>query len=310
VEDSLNPNFKPNLAATLTEGKPLIYPGYDSPKIDGIRATVFEGVAYSRSLKPIPNEHFQRWVRNGASYLQGMDGEITIGGATHPNCMQNSMKIMKKDGEPDFVFNVFDWVPEHKLDAYQFEDRMEFVHTNCVGRNPQLVVVPQHATFGEGWTQGLETQFLEQGYEGLMHRSAEGLYKFGRSTVKEGGLVKVKRFSDAEAIIVGYEEEMHNANDKAVNELGQLRPSSHAVGLKGKGTLGSFLVRNFENDPCGEVGPVFKVGTGYTADQRRAFWIDREDYIGELLTYKFFDHGIVEAPRHPVFKAIRHHEDT
>lgn len=304
----MNPKFKPNLAAKRDKGLPLIYPGYDSPKIDGIRATVFNGVAYSRSLKPIPNLGFQFWVKANASKLQGMDGEITIGGANHPNCMQRSMKIMKADADVDFRFNVFDWVPEHNLDAYQFEARTEFVHTNMRDLE-QAVIVPQYYVCDPDLTPRHEATFLEQGYEGLMHRSAEGLYKFGRSTEKEGGLVKVKNFIDDEAIIVGYYEEMHNANDKVLNELGKLRPTSHQAGLKGKGTLGGFIVRRWST-ATGPYGATFKVGTGYSADQRAEYWAEREELVGSLIVFKHFDHGVVDAPRHPVFKSFRDVLDT
>ena len=38
-------------------------------------------------------------------------------------------------------------------------------------------------------------------------------YKQGRSTVREGYLLKVKTFLDDEATVVRFEERMHNGNE-------------------------------------------------------------------------------------------------
>jgi DNA ligase-1 len=39
-----------------------------------------------------------------------------------------------------------------------------------------------------------------------------GTYKFGRSTVRDNILLKVKRFLDDEAVVIDIEEKMHNEN--------------------------------------------------------------------------------------------------
>ena len=46
-----------------------------------------------------------------------------------------------------------------------------------------------------------EEEVLSQGYEGLIIRDAFSPYKFGRSTVSEQSLLRLKRFKDAEANI-------------------------------------------------------------------------------------------------------------
>src|SRR5690606_5448014 len=58
-----------------------------------------------------------------------------------------------------------------------------------------------------------ETHCLKMGYEGLILRNPDAPYKFGRSTLKEGSLLKLKRYEDAEAIVVSLEEAMHNDNE-------------------------------------------------------------------------------------------------
>jgi DNA ligase-1 len=122
-------------------------------------------------------------------------------------------------------------------------------------------------------------------------------YKCGRSTLREGWLLKLKRFIDEEAEVVGFEEEMQNNNEKTRDAFGLSERSSHQDNKTGKERLGSFVVKN----PRGE----FKVGTGFTASQRQSFWERRDSLIGKVVTVKFFPIGIKDLPRHPVFKGFR-----
>lgn len=298
--------FKPNLAGKVTRPDLLRFPQYVSPKLDGIRATVWDGVALSRSLKSIPNKHVQDWARSNQDMLNGLDGELIVGANNDPNAMQKAMAVMRKDGCPDFTFNVFDAVEidGHAGDIAPFSERhgwlMDLLQPGCNLSRTKLV--RQYAVYDITAFDRHEELFLSQGYEGMMTRSLDGRYKFGRSTEKEGGLLKVKRSEDAEAIVIGYQEEMFNANEAKANELGRTERSTQQAGLIGKGTLGALLVRS-------AVGVVFSIGTGFTAGQRASFWLQREDLIGRLVTYKFFNHGIVAAPRHPVFKSFRHEDD-
>lgn len=300
---SIPTGFKPMLAATLTKPELITFPVLASPKIDGIRCVPFEGVAYSRSLKPIPNIHVQAFANVFHAHLDGMDGELTVGNPTDANCMQNSMAVMRKSGEPEFTFHVFDvYDPTAPFDLRYGEafDRVAGMYFN----HPEVNIraVPQHRCYSHEELDKWEAKYLEDGYEGLMIRSQHGLYKCGRSTEREGGLVKVKRFTDAEAVIVGFEEEQHNANEATRSATGATERSTSKAGLVGKGTLGALVVQR------GDVR--FNIGTGFSAIQRKEFWEARDSLMGRIVTFKFFDHGTVDAPRHPVYKSFRHVEDT
>ncbi|MFL9902162.1 ATP-dependent DNA ligase [Paraburkholderia fungorum] len=293
---SIPTGFKPNLAATLTKPELIKFPVYCSPKIDGIRCVVFDGVAYSRSLKPIPNTFVQDWFHSYRMDVNLLDGELVVGSATDPNCMQNSMAVMRKGGEPDFTFNAFDLVGHG-----DFEWRYRTVAC-AAGGTGRLRVVPQNTAHGPNELDHLEAAYLQQGYEGMMIRRPDSLYKFGRSTEREGGLVKVKRFTDAEAEVIGFEEEMKNENTSKTNALGNTERSSVASGLVGKDTLGALRCRSAE-------GIEFNIGTGFTADLRRTLWDNRESLTGQFVKYKHFQHGVKDAPRHPVFLGFRHKDD-
>ncbi|RQT68098.1 ATP-dependent DNA ligase [Burkholderia cepacia] len=313
--------FKPNLAAPLTKPELIKFPVWASPKIDGIRCVFFGGVAYSRSLKPIPNPCVQEFAREYADILDGLDGELVVGKPTDPNCMQNSMAVMSKSAEPDFTFHVFDWfpvevIPQNWKPAYwQRSDVVEMRLMHCathLRRVERVRAVPQHLCVCANDLDILEARFLADGYEGMMIRAHDGTYKCGRSTEREGGLVKVKRFVDGEAVIVGFEEEMHNANEATRNATGRTERSTSKAGLQGKGTLGALICASLERPHTNatvENRYTFNIGTGFTAAQRRDFWNNRDRLLRNIVKFKHFDHGTVDAPRHPVFIGFRHLED-
>ena len=53
------------------------YPVLCSDKLDGIRCIILNGVAYSRSLKPIRNKYVQDLF--GREEFNGLDGELVVG---------------------------------------------------------------------------------------------------------------------------------------------------------------------------------------------------------------------------------------
>jgi len=142
-----------------------------------------------------------------------------------------------------------------------------------------------------------EAAKVEEGYEGIILRSPDAPYKFGRSTVKEQFLLKVKRFIDQDAEIIGVVEEMFNGNEAQTNELGRTKRSTSAAGLSGKGSMGALHVRDLVT------GIDFHIGTGFTAADRASMWATPP--IGELCKYKHFPVGQKDKPRHPVFIGLR-----
>ena len=94
--------FKPMLAASCDDIDQLRYPLLATQKIDGIRCLIIDGVAMSRSLKPIPNRYIQSII--GKREYNGLDGELVVGSSFQ----QATSGIMSSDGEPDFTYHVFD----------------------------------------------------------------------------------------------------------------------------------------------------------------------------------------------------------
>ncbi|WP_454735427.1 ATP-dependent DNA ligase [Cupriavidus necator] len=289
--------FKPMLAGEADVAK-LAYPVYASPKLDGIRFVVKDNKLLTRSLKEVPNRHtFNRY--SGDALLEGLDGEMILGLPVADDCYrQTNSAVMSRDGEPDIDMYVFDL---HDTDLNYF-DRYELLQKMLPDVRkvaPRIQLLEQKLIKNAGDLLEYEAALLDAGHEGVIVRGLGSPYKFGRSTAKEGYLLKLKQFKDGEAVIVGFEELMHNANEAKKNELGQTERSTHAENLVPGDTLGALIVRDLESQVQ------FKIGTGYTADMRKMLWTRRNELGDQLVKYKFFPVGVKDAPRHPVFVGLR-----
>lgn len=285
------------LGKAVEDYKLLRWPMYGSPKLDGIRAIWFNGVLYSRTLKPIPNKELQAKMRQfciaSDHHWNGLDGELIYGSPTDPLVFNKTTRaVMKRDGPAEgIVFYVFDRVHP----TMPFSDRLNRIN---ILHNPLIQFLEHRPIASYKQMLEVETEFVECGYEGLILRNPFGKYKMGRSTTSEQGLVKVKRFEDAEAEVVGFEERMHNANSAKLDERGYTKRSSHKENQIATNSLGSLVVRN-------SAGVEFQIGTGFTDAERAALWHNRSAYLGKMVKYKFLPVGVLEAPRHPVFLGWR-----
>lgn len=291
--------MKPMLAVEAP--KDIKFPVYASAKLDGIRAVVKDDMAMSRTMKPIPNGAVQDYL--GQTLFNGLDGELTVGPANDKNVMQATTSgVMSRDGEPDFTYWVFDFWTDGQMPYGERLRVMERAFKDgALGQYPRIRLLKQTLIQNEQELHAYETLTLSQGFEGIMVRDPKGIYKFGRSTAREGYLLKVKRFADGEAVVIGVEELMHNANEATTDELGYTRRSSHQDGKVPMGTLGALKVRDVTT------GIEFNIGTGYTAAQRAELWGMQAagTLMGKIAKYKHFEVGVKEAPRFPVFQGFR-----
>lgn len=290
--------MKPLLAVNLEDPSTLNYPVIASPKLDGIRVLIINGVAVSRNLKPIRNKYIQSILGNPV--LNGLDGEILVGDFDDTELFRNtSSGVMSEEGEPDFVFYVFD-----KFDhPGGFTERLAVAGEISHSFGSHHVVFLEHTPImNEEQLREFEEVSLQDGHEGVMIRRHDGVYKHGRSTLKEAILLKLKRFKTEEFEIVGFQERMHNANEATTNELGQTERSTHKENLVPMGDLGSLIVKNLN-------GVEFGIGSGFTLELRKEIWDNKEKYLGKFARCKFFAYGDYIVPRFPVYEGIREEAD-
>ena len=322
---------RPMLAATLkelseidTEPRWLI-----QPKIDGIRCLIHpEYGVVSRSFKPIPNLHIQKAL----SPLIGqamLDGEITLNAEpdTNENSVANGFNnvqsaVMSRYGVPKFVYNVFDVFSDPDVPMrtrvntlnqnytawIRIVPQIRLVETRTLAHGPQQIIGQiepdtRKVTFKFDTVQMLQLMFsdyLSRGYEGMILRHPEGIYKSGRSTLRQGYLLKYKVFQTAEATVTGCEQLYVNDATPEIDAFGlQVRPqrTDERTPLP---LLGALIVKN---DKWG----TFNIGTGFDDTTRRALHVAhmRGELIGKVVEFKYQSVGMQDKPRFPVFLRFR-----
>jgi DNA ligase-1 len=276
------------------------FPYLVSPKIDGIRAIVKDGIVLSKTMKPLPCKKLHELFGN----LHGADGELVVGipnkqNATDDVFARSRGPIMQINGDADFKLVIFDrWdtpdVPAIERVKYSFDWKLPDVLDS-------FIFVPHCTVSNQDELDEYLSNCMTFGYEGAMLRHPNGRYKYGQSTEKEGYLLKLKPMATAEAIVIGYEEQYANTNEATIDELGHTKRSSAKAGKVPKGTFGAFLVRDLES------GVEFSVGNGpgLTHALRDKLWAERSTLIGRYITYSYQEIGTKIAPRLPQFLHFR-----
>lgn len=284
---------RPLLAATLEDISTLKFPVLATPKLDGIRTLKVSGKAVTRTFKAIPNHHIRKLLEKHLP--DGIDGELMTDGTF--NDIQS--KVMSFDGEPDFTFYAFDYVKKDLSRTYRdrvadMQDKIEKIDApfRIVSLVPKIVYDAKELL-------EYEESCLAKGFEGVMLRDPLGGYKCGRSTVKEQILLKMKRFHDAEAKVIGFEEKLHNENKQEKNEFGLSKRSSKKDGLVPADTLGALIVEDLKT------GVKFGIGSGFDDDLKREIWSHQRKYKNKIVKYKYQSIGAKDAPRFPVFLGFR-----
>lgn len=292
--------MRPLLAVpTPTDLSSLPFPLYSSEKLDGIRCLVKNSVALSRTLKPIRNRYIQHVL--GRPEFNGLDGELTVGDPNASDVMRvTNSGVMSAAGEPDFTYNVID-IWDRPGTLYH----KTLAHLKELPKHMHIKVLQQRTCHTVECIEEHERKALDEGYEGLILRRPDAPYKFGRSTVREGYLFKLKRYLQEEAVVIGYEPWYHNANDSEVNELGYIQRPSNQDGKIELPLLGALIVEGKYKDSKA----IFNIGTGFTLYEREMLWRTKENLPGSIVTYKFFPTGSKDKPRHPVFVSFRDESD-
>ena len=311
-------------AVAPTDLTSLRYPLLASEKIDGWRCLIADAdwaranipcepkhreyfdvavhcIALSASLKPISNRYVQRKLDHPE--LHGLDGELIASDKFN----ETSSAFASYAGEPSFAFQIFDLFDRP---SDPFEARLHALRCRALpplGSNVDLFRLSQIPTTSPEELSCILEDVLESGGEGVVTRDPRGAYKFGRSTEKQQWLLKIKPFVDAEAVVIGVEELMHNLNDPEVSQLGLQKRSHHQAGKVPSGKLGALICRKLVKpaESGTEHGGEFKIGTGFDDATRHLLWAQRDELFGKIVKYKSMQRGVLEAPRHPVFLGFR-----
>jgi len=213
--------FRPMLAEDCDNIETVSFPVLATPKVDGIRCLTFPPpknsgesqtcTALSRKLKSIPNIFVRTWLETNCG--PWLDGELVV---VDELCnvlpfFKTSSGIMGQKGEPNFRFLAFDHFENISAPYVTRIVRLGTAYTH-LGSHRLQKLIPVHIHDIEE-LETFERACLAAGHEGVMIRSMDGVYKKGRSTLREGFLLKIKRWRDSEAEVLSVFEEKTNTNE-------------------------------------------------------------------------------------------------
>jgi DNA ligase-1 len=269
------------------------FPTFASYKLDGYRASHHGVSVVSKSLKPFRNDYTTTLFKS--PQLKGLDGELVVGPPYGEDVIRRTNSgLTSREGAPAVTWWVFDDFTEPTL---PFDMRFSAARARVRSLKLSHVKVLQHK-YVEDATELLELEAaaLEKGYEGLMLRSPDGPYKFGRSTPKEGHLFKFKRFLDAEAVVIAVEE--GNVNGNELSDTGKRRTLK--ANMRPSGMIGTLLCMDLKT------GREVRVAPGRLTHEERKLPCT---FLGAVITYRYFPTGTIDAPRFPTFQTFRDRSD-
>ncbi len=227
----------------------LCFPVYVQPKLDGIRCLVYQKngkwVFQSRNhtvFQPFP--HLEKNLPTG--YI--LDGELY----RHGLGFQAITSIVRKKNHPDLSqlqYHVYDVLTEGS-----FEERLKILKGFPMVETKQAHSVEDIEAYHE--------DCVDRGYEGIMIRSSQGVYRQTRSK----DLLKYKKFKTEEYKVVG-----------------------HTVG---KGDIAIF--------ECAVGDKTFGVMMKATLEEKKDLLEHIHDYYGKWLTVKYQELSKDGIPRFPV----------
>lgn len=299
------------LASDFDENK-VKYPCFVQPKIDGVRAGNLDGKLTGRSLKPHRNK-FTTAKFSGLPYL-GFDGELSVHNLLHPNlCSLTTSATSRIEGEPHIMWNVFDLILPRTINlpySERFAELSKQVDQVNQFNDSRVSLIDCWTVDSEEELLDADQYFTSRGYEGTIIRDPNGMYKQGRSTVKEGGLLRIKRFISEEALVIGINEGEHNANEAQINERGLTFRTSHQENKIPNGQVGSLACTILKDSALFKKGDSITVSKGeMTTEEAKDFFNNPCKIVGQVIKFKHFPKGVKDKPRFPTFQCIRSAED-
>lgn len=259
----------------------------------------------STSGKPLPSKRCQALIQRAGMY--GLDGEFIYGDPSDESCFNKTQSAVMsiewpENLEPELLrFHAFDfWM----ADEQEFQDRLETVREICDSFSEVgfLQFVDHYIVESEAELLELYAEALEKGYEGLIIRSPSAKYKFGRATVRENGLGKIKPHNKElfEAEITGwYRQKIYSSSKTdAFGYKKILKRKGEFVEID---AIGGFNVRDLKT------GVEFNVGGGklFTKLFRESQFGIADQYVGKVLQYTSMTYGVVDKPRQPTAVRMR-----
>ena len=258
----------------------IVFPCFVQPKLDGLRCVMYlhkgKVVAQSRtgnhfksmdditdSLVPFFEENPQV-VLDGELYTKDIPFEVLAG----------LIKRQKKSDEDTEILNLITYNIYDMVDLKApFSERISFLEKQFSnGKYPKVKFVETHKVEDVTEFRKMFSEFVANGYEGIMLRNINGLY---RTNYRSDDLQKYKEFIEDEYTIIGFTE--GDGHDKGTVIWVCETSDKKKFTVKPRGTI----------------------------EKRRELFKHGHEYIGKSLTVIYQELTDNGKPRFPVGKDIR-----
>jgi len=287
IEEASKEQMLPMLAHDYNkEKKKPPYPFFVQPKLDGVRCLAYwdngSVVLMSRSGKAYDIAHVSNEIARFLPEGKTLDGEVYIHGRTFQEIVtliKNGSKYAK-DAEfqadrLNLQFHCYDLMDDADkifIDRHNDRDALFGGITS-----ETLIFVDTWAVNNPDELKQCNARFLEDGYEGTMIRTAIGLYDWG---FRSHDLLKMKTFQDAEYPIVG---------------------ATQGIGKFAGCVIWICAIPD---------GRQFRVVPKGTLAEKKEWFTNHAQYIGQPLKVKYFELTDDGIPRFPVGLGFRLEEDV
>ncbi|MGR5146935.1 DNA ligase [Photobacterium alginatilyticum] len=258
--------YNEQLQPELSSSQNAISAYYASEKLDGIRAFWNGEQLVTRTGKAIAAPDW--FIESLPSNIQ-LDGELWAGRGLFQQVAATVLDHSPNDKQWQAIhYMVFD-IPSS---PYRFERRLkQLSEVIATIDRPHLQAVPQYTYTDRNALDTKLDEITAGNGEGIMLHHKDNLYSHGRSD----RLLKVKRYQDAEAVVIGYED----GNGKF------------------SGKMGALWVLTADNVK-------FKIGTGFNNDER-----ENPPLIGSIINYRYNGYTDSGIPRFARFIRVRANAD-
>lgn len=279
----------------------LQYPLLASYKLDGNRNLLKQGTHLTRSMKVQPNANLVKHLKEITKDCRNMiyDGELWSPKISFSD-LQSILRSHDAPIPSHVQFYVFDCLTVNEWESGD-SDPYD-VRIKRLKKYPNVVVLSQTVVQKQQQIQDMYDKALRSGTEGLILRNPKSPYKWGRATLNEGIIFKLKPFDPLDAKIIGYEQQrsLNQDVDTGVNEIGRKKRTHKAEHYGLADTLGSLVVQD-------EQGRVFNCGwgEGWTHEKRKNLWDRRDELIGQWVIIRSMGVGEKNLPRMPQLISFR-----
>lgn len=256
----------------------IVFPCYVQPKLDGLRCIMYyygskvkcqsRTGTYFETMDHI-SEELKDYLKKSKNIL---DGELY----TNEMPFEELAGLIKKkkitDADKQKLLNVkyhiYDIIDEDKKYKQRYDDIIKFLSDKDY---KYVTAVPTYKANSDNFKKFFG-EFIELGYEGIMLRNIDGLY---RCNYRSHDLQKYKEFKEGEYIITGFKE-------------GDGRDKGTVIWVCKTDDNKEFSVR-----PKGSI------------ESRRELFSQGSTYVGKKLTVIYQELSEMGVPRFPVGKAVR-----